>query len=496
MGLTRRQFVTGLAGAGAIAAGASVGASRFLNQRGGTPIPLVTSDAHAMTGQLRNFTLTAAPTKIDLGGTIVETWAYGNQLPGPVLRATAGDRVQIAFKNQLPQPTSVHWHGLAIRNDMDGVPGVTTPQTPAGGSFNFDFVVPDSGTHWFHPHTGLQMDRGLYAPFIIDDPREPGGYDLEWIVVLDDWTDGVGPSPDENLAKLRAAGGPANGNGGGMMGGMGGMGGGMGGMMSADGGDVSYPMFLINGRATTDPDVLLAKPGQRIRVRMINASADTIYNVALGDHMLTVTHSDGYPVQPVTTQAIRIGMGERYDFLVTLKDGVFPLVAAPSGKSGVARALVRTASGTAPGASAQPSELDSTPLTADALRVAPGAALPARDPNSTQELVLSGSMAPYVWTINGATYDHTSPLTIRQGETGRFLIRNMSMMSHPIHFHGHTFQVGGAGGTGPRKDTVLVPPMAAFPIDLKADNPGRWMVHCHNIYHAEAGMMTRLEYMI
>ncbi|MHB0929300.1 MAG: multicopper oxidase family protein [Candidatus Nanopelagicales bacterium] len=490
MSLTRRQFVTGLAGTGAIVAGASVGASRLLQQRGGTPIPLVTSDLHAMTGKLRNFSLVAAPTKVDLGGTVVETWAYGNRVPGPVLRATAGDRIKVAFHNQLPAPTSVHWHGLAIRNDMDGVPGVTTPPTAAGGRFNFDFVVPDPGTHWFHPHTGLQMDRGLYAPFIIDDPREPGAYDREWVVVLDDWTDGVGPSPEQNLARLQADGGPAHGNGDGMMGGMGGMGG----MMSADGGDVSYPLFLINGRPTNDPEVLAAKPGQRLRVRMINASADTIYNVALGDHTLTVTHSDGYPVQPALTKSIRIGMGERYDFTVTLKDGVYPLVAAPVGKTGLARALVRTSAGAAPGASAQPRELDSDPLTADRLRVALGAALPARDPSSTQELILSGSMAPYVWTINGATYEHASPLTIRRGETGRFLIRNLSMMSHPMHFHGHTFQLGGAGGTGPRKDTVLVPPMAAFPIDLQADNPGRWMVHCHNIYHAEAGMMTRLDY--
>ena len=95
----------------------------------------------------------------------------------------------------------MHWHGLAIRNDMDGVPGVTTPEVPPGGTFAFDFVVPDPGTHWFHPHTGLQLDRGLYAPFIIDDPDEPGDYDHEWVIVLDDWTDGVGPSPEQILGR-------------------------------------------------------------------------------------------------------------------------------------------------------------------------------------------------------------------------------------------------------------------------------------------------------
>jgi FtsP/CotA-like multicopper oxidase with cupredoxin domain len=145
---------------------------------------------------------------------------------------------------------------------------------------------------------------------------------------------------------------------------------------------------------------------------------------------------------------------------------------------------------------ALPGELNAAALVAGSLRVAAGSALPTRAPDSTQELLLSGSMAPYEWTINGQSHQTATPLTIREGELGRILIRNMSMMSHPIHTHGHTFQLGAAGGAGPRKDTVLVPPMGAVSIDLLADNPGAWMIHCHNIYHAEAGMMTRLEYVV
>lgn len=484
MAITRRQLLIGLAGAGSVLAGAGL-ATRF-GMSGGTPIPAVTADVHRMTGQLRKFTLTAQQTQVDLGGTVVDTWAYGNTVPGKLLRATAGDRVQVAFTNALPEATSVHWHGLAIRNDMDGVPGVTTPETSAGGRFDFDFVVPDPGTHWFHPHTGLQMDRGLYAPFIIDDPDEAGRYDAEWIVVLDDWTDGVGPSPEQHLARLKADGAHAGDS---MMGMSG-----MGSMGAMDGGDVTYPFFLINGRTPNDPETFSAKPGDRVRVRMINASADTIYTVALGGHRLTVTHTDGFAVQPAETSALRIGMGERYDFTVTLIDGVFPLVALPYGKDGMARALVRTGIGAVPALTALPGELNAAALVAGSLRVATGSALPTRVPDSTQELLLSGSMAPYEWTINGQPHQTATPLTIREGELGRILIRNMSMMSHPIHTHGHTFQLGAAGGAGPRKDTVLVPPMGAVSIDLLADNPGSWMIHCHNIYHAEAGMMTRLEY--
>lgn len=479
--LSRRQLMRGVLGVGALAglSACRLGGSRGASPTTAGPLP----SPRPTTGTVRDFALAARPVQVDLGGRVVSTWAYGDTIPGTALRATAGDGVTVAFTNDLPAPTSVHWHGLAIRNDMDGVPGVTTAEVPPGGSFAFDFVVPDPGTHWFHPHTGLQLDRGLYAPFIIDDPDEPGDYDHEWVLVLDDWTDGVGPSPEQILADLQAAG--ADGS---MMGGMGG------GMMGSDGGDVSYPLFLINGRPANDPDVLTAKPGQQVRLRIINAASDTIFDVALAGHDLTVTHTDGYPVNPVTAPALRIGMGERYDVTITLADGVFALAAEPVGKDGLARAIIRTGSGTAPTPEYRPAELDGYPLTVDALTAGAGAALPARDPDTVQPLALAGTMGPYVWTINGRTYDQTVPLTIRSGQAGRIRITNHSMMSHPVHVHGHTFQIGAAGGTGPRKDTVLVPPMGAVAVDFAATNPGAWMIHCHNAYHAEAGMMTRLEY--
>ena len=476
LGLTRRRLLGGAMGAGAVAALAACGVPR---ERASAPGPTATaSGSPPMTGAVRTYTLTSTPTDVDLGGTVLSTWAYGSTIPGTALRATAGDRVQIAYSNALPVPSSVHWHGLAIDNAMDGVPGVTTPEVPPGGGFAFDFVVPDPGTHWFHPHTGLQLDRGLYAPFIVDDPDEPGEYDHEWVIVLDDWTDGVGPSPEEILADLKAGTGRSM----------------MRGMMGAADGDVSYPFFLINGRTGNDPDALAARPGQRVRLRIINAGADTAFRVAVAGHDLTVTHSDGYPVQPVTAQAVLIGMGERYDATVTLGDGVFPLVAEPVGKPGLARAVIRTGGGPVPESDYRPAELGAAPLRVQDLTAAASSMLPDRDPDSVQDVLLSGGMGAYVWTINGRTYDQTVPLTIREGQAGRLRITNHSMMSHPVHLHGHSFQVGPAGGRGPRKDTVLLPPMARADVDFAASNPGDWMVHCHNAYHAEAGMMTRLEY--
>ena len=259
-------------------------------------------------------------------------------------------------------------------------------------------------------------------------------------------------------------------------------------------GDVTYPMYLINGRPNNDPETFSAKPGERIRLRIINAAADTVFQVALSQHLMTVTHTDGFPVKAFETALLRIGMGERYDVVVTVTDGIFPFVAEAVGKSQMARALIRTGSGRIPTATFRPNELNAVALTADLLQASDEVKLPARKPDHVQNLLLTGSMKPYVWKINGRTYAQTIALTTRSNETGRLRIRNMSMMSHPIHLHGHTFQLNGAGSNGARKDTVLIPPMGGIDVDFAATNPGKWMIHCHNAYHAEAGMMTRLEY--
>lgn len=146
--------------------------------------------------------LTAGPTEIDLGGPRVSTWTYGS-LPGKEIRVARGARLRVALTNQLPLPTTVHWHGLAIRNDMDGVPDLTQSSVDAGDRFRYDFTVPESGTFWFHPHVGTQLDRGLYAPLIVEDPSDGAGYDEELVVVIDDWLDGIGRTPDTVLATLR-----------------------------------------------------------------------------------------------------------------------------------------------------------------------------------------------------------------------------------------------------------------------------------------------------
>jgi len=445
--------------------------------------------ARGGTGRVTTVNLVASATQIDLAGTVASTWSYG-QVPGPTIRLSAGDTLRARLRNTLPTDTSVHWHGLALRNDMDGVPGATQNPIASGSDFTYEFAADQPGTYWFHPHVGPQLDRGLYGALIVEDPHEPLNYDGEWVIVLDDWLDGVNGTPDDVLKEL-------SGGMGGMMSGSGShmMMGARSNLLGGDAGDVAYPHFLINGRPSADPETFASTPGKRIRLRIINAGGDTAFRVALGGHRLTVTHSDGYPVKPVDTDAILIGMGERYDALVTLGDGAFPLIAAAEGKNANALAIVRTGFGQNP-TSVDIPELTRTILTAATLSAHSGASLTKRDVDRELTATLSGSMMAYDWAINGRRFDLSNPMAgalgVLQNERVRLRIENTTQMWHPFHLHGHTYQhVGG----GPRKDTSIILPGKTLTVEFDADNPGLWAAHCHNIYHAESGMMTILGYL-
>ncbi|SSC22236.1 Multicopper oxidase with three cupredoxin domains (includes cell division protein FtsP and spore coat protein CotA), partial [Klenkia terrae] len=445
--------------------------------------------ARATTGQVVRRTLRAAPATVDLGGATVQTWAYDGTVPGQEIRAKVGDELRVRLINDLPEPTTVHWHGLALRNDMDGVPEVTQPVVAPGETFEYRFVLPHPGSYFFHPHVGVQLDRGLQAPLIIEDPTEPGDYDEEVVLVLDDWTDGLGPGPDDVLAGLRRTG---------MS--MGGMS--MGGMavdpanpLGDDTGDVAYPGHLINGRLASAPFTVASAPGRRVRFRMVNSAGDTAYRFAIGGHRMTVTHSDGFPVRPVEVDTLIIGMGERYDVVVTAGDGAFPIVAVPEGKDDAAGfAVLRTASGDAPTADTRPAELGGGLLSYADLAPTEGVTLPARRPDRTVELLLEMADGGRRWLINGKAFPDHDPLDIRAGERVRLVMSNQSMMFHPMHLHGHTFAVADRAGRGLRKDTINVLPGQKLSVDFEADNPGQWLVHCHNVYHGELGMMTVVSY--
>ena len=367
---------------------------------------------------------------------------------------------------------------------------------PAGESFTYRFIVPDPGTCWFHPHMGLDLDRGMYAPLIVDDPAEPGRYDTESVLILDDWLDGIGgASPQATYDGLVAGGG--SGGTGSMGGGMGDMGsgssaGGMGSMN--DTGDVMYPMHLINGRPRADAPTVVVPAGGRARLRLINAGSDTLYRVAVGGQTLTVTHLDGFPIDPQEVESVLMSMGERVDVLVEPVSGVWPIMASPEGKDGAALAWLRTSDSNAatPDVGVRLPEQDRRILDVFSARATEAAALPSGSADRTVDLALTGAMAGYEWGINGKAFGDGDPVEIRRGERLRVRLRNNTMMVHPMHLHGHTFALATDGAA--RKDTVLVQPMKTVSVDVLADNPGEWMLHCHNTYHLEAGMATQLSY--
>ncbi|MFF2731454.1 multicopper oxidase family protein [Streptomyces sp. NPDC058008] len=457
-------------------------------------------------GPLRKVSLTANASRLELGGGLtVPSWAYGDRLPGEAIRVTAGDTLELALANHLPQATTMHWHGLALRNDMDGVPALTQPSVEAGADFTYRFAVTHPGTYWVHPHSGVQLDRGLYAPLIVDDPKEPLAYDKEWIVVLDDWLDGVeGSTPDAVLSELnkgrasshgaaghtarrRAA--AADGDTPSRL-----MTGASSDLLGGHAGDVAYPHYLVNGRRASDPSVFEARPGDRIRLRVINAGGDTAFRLALGGHRMTVTHTDGFPVRHTETDALLLAMGERYDVLVTAGDGVFPLTALAEGKDASALAVLKTGTGAVPAATVRPAELDGELVTPDRLAPDDGVALAQREPDRTVRMTLTGSMDAYDWAFDGTPYDPAVRHPVKAGERVRLVFTNRTPMWHPIHLHGHTFALAGEA-LGARKDTAAVLPGRSLTVDLDADNPGLWMLHCHNVYHAESGMMTVLGYL-
>ncbi len=515
-------------------AGAGVGAALFLPAcGGGSPS---SQGANAKVGPGGEIVLSPRRSTVDLAGKQAKTWTYDGRLPGPEIRVRQGDRVRVRVENRLPEDTSVHWHGIRLANPMDGVPHLTQDPIKPGSSFLYDFVVPDPGTFMFHSHVGMQIDRGLYAALIIDDPREPLAYDTEAVLLLDDWIDGVGGTPEAELGKLEASGMQMG------AGGMAGMdpSGGMAGMpgrdmgvvpagtvnglalrgskqphvaidgsvppaghlaalatamedAKVDAGDVQHPLHLINGQPPKDPFVQDVKKGERVRLRLINIAADTHFLFFVEGHELTVTHADGAPVKPVATDAVLIGMGERYDVTITAKgDGTRRMIALPLGKKGdAAVGVLRDAGATARAELTGPFDMPARVASYTDLRDAEPFQ-PPESPSLIRADLAMDNDKPYAWSIGGHRGHETDPIQVNKGEAVSITMRNDTMMPHPMHLHGHYFRTVLADGLGARKDTIVVPPMTETSVVAVTDNPGRWAFHCHNAYHQNAGMEREL----
>ncbi|MFQ3294440.1 MAG: FtsP/CotA-like multicopper oxidase with cupredoxin domain [Natrialbaceae archaeon] len=433
------------------------------------------------------------------------TWLYDGEFPGSEIRVTEGDVVKAEVTNDLRDGTSVHWHGLPVANPMDGVPDVTQDAIAPGDSFTYTFRAKPAGTYFYHSHAGLQLDRGLMGPLIIEEPDPHVAYDREYTVVVDDYlakepSSLFGGDSSQGTSVRGTGGGGQGGMGGsgGMGGGPGGSGGGTGGMggpggMGSPSGDrrPPYDGLLVNGRLPTDPQTYEIREGERIRFRFVNASSATAFQVGVGGHPMKVTHADGRPVDPVTVDSFLFGPGERYDVVVEADNpgtweiqarsaaGVLPPVRAVMTYVGSMTASQPTAPRFG-GRRLEYGNLSS---------VSPMDGV-GGSPDRTFDLTLSPAQGSSKWLIDGQAYPDADPLQVREGEHVRIRMVNRSPVIHPMHLHGHFFQVGEAV-----KDTVVVPShMGQVTIDFVADNPGDWLFHCHNLYHLDAGMARVMTY--
>ena len=440
-------------------------------------------------------------------GKTIKAMAYNGQIPGPEIRAREGERVRIVFKNSLSEPTTIHWHGVDVPNAMDGVPGITQKPVQPGETFVYEFEARPAGTRWYHTHfqDHRQMDLGLVAPLIIEPATsEAVAYDRDVTLVLDDWATGSGkplPSTREGTAGGR-------GSLGGMMGGMGGMmrgrgmGGMMGGGMMGGGHEPAYDMMTINGKAYPATAPLRLKKGERVRLRVINASADHTHVIRLAGHRLSVTHTDGNPLRaPVAVDAIPVAPSERYDAIVTAeRPGAWFLHCTQPGHAGAGERLLVVYDGHE-GRTPEAPQLDVSNL--DLWQYGLGRGRPvlaaATGATRTFDLTLSGGMGGSdVWTINRKVYPKTDPLSLKKGDRARVRFANTSPEAHPMHLHGQSFKVlavNGARYADPLvKDSVDVEAhMGSVVIEFTAHNPGDWFFHCHKPMHMEGGMITLVQ---
>ena len=492
---SRRDFLRALAGLWAGAAAAGVGA--HLSGRRDT--------AAAGTDAVRTIHLETREVTWELApGKTIRAMAYNGHVPGPPILAREGERLRVVLKNSLGKPTTIHWHGVDVPNPMDGVPGVTQKAVQPGETFVYEFEARPAGTRWYHTHFDehRQMDLGLAAPLIIEPAdKEPMAYDRDATLVLDDWATGTGtPVPD-------TAAGIAGGRG--SMGGM--MGGGMGGMMRGMMGDrgmggmmrgadeSAYDLMTINGKAYPATEPLRMKRGERVRLRIINASSEHTHVVRLAGHRWHLTHTDGNPLRAaVEVDAIPIAPAERYDvLLVADRPGAWWLQCTQRGHAAAGERMVVVYDGHERGTPVEP-ERDISDLRLWQYGLGRGRPVLAPPTGATRtfDLTLSGGMmGSDVWTINRKVYPNTDPLRFKKGDRARVVIRNTSMEAHPMHLHGQSFALVGANGTRyPEpivKDVVDVEPhMGSAVIEFTAHNPGDWFFHCHKPMHMKGGMIA------
>jgi len=463
--------------------------------------------------------LFARESQITVGGKTAKVTAItqSNGEHGYSPKKTTGFHVEVV--NQLPVPTSIHWHGLILPNLMDGVPFVTQDPIPPGGCRRYDFPLQQSGSYWMHSHYGLQEQQLLSAPMVIRSGAQSKVADAEFTIMLSDFSftspqdilkglmgkaqDMSGKQQDKKMPDSKSM------------------------NMSAQKEslvvqqwdaaskrliaqkvqapppdvDVKYEALLANRRTIDNPQVLEMKPGQRVLLRLIGAASATNFFIDTGKLDATIVATDGEDVQPLRGNLFQLSTAQRLDLLVTIPEtgGVFPVLALAEGSTLQAGVLLATPGAKIPKqtlairAQQKMGALDNT----QEMRLVAKNPLPERPVQRSLPSALGGSMSPYAWTINGASYPNRNSLNVKEGERVELVISNTTGMSHPMHLHGHVFEITEIDGqkiAGAKRDTILVPPKSTIKAVFDANAPGVWAYHCHILYHLATGMFTVLKY--
>lgn len=463
-------------------------------------------------------------------GRTVKQLVVNGSSPGPVLRFREGDLARITVHNDLKsEHSSIHWHGLLVPNLMDGVPYLTTPSIPPGGKWVFEFPIRQSGTYWYHSHTGFQEQRGVQGAIVIAPKKPDLAFDREHVIVLSDWTD---EHPHEVMRTLMRGSDwyalkKAN-----MQSWLGAWRAGALAdyvdrervrMPPMDISDVAYDAFLANGRRQLD---LAAKPGERVLLRVINAGASTYFHISSGDGPLSIVGSDGKRVVPVSVKRLLMGMAETYDLIVTMPAQPARIEVRATAHDSSGHASIYLGEGPLLAASDPPKPdlyrmdemiqagLASTnPVrgkrAADADRpFAPYSLLRSTEPTNFADstevpravrkitMRLTGDMRRYRWGFDDKSLTEETTIRVKRGEVLRIEFINDTMMHHPLHLHGHFFRLlNGQADHAPLKHTVDVPPMGKRIIEWLAEEPdGDWFFHCHMLYHMDAGMARVFSY--
>ena len=408
-----------------------------------------------------------------------------------------GQRFRVALHNATPDPLSVHWHGLILPNGQDGVPYVTQRPLTPGERRLYDFPLEQAGTYWMHSHWGLQEQSMMTAPLILRDPSGPPD-EHDVVMMLNDFT---ARDPAAILADLegRGQGAPRPGMGQASMKkmpatAMSGMA-----MAGPDLNDVKYDAFLANRRPLSDPDVIRALPGRTARLRIINAASGTNFFIRTGALRAEAIAVDGADIAPLPGRVFELAVAQRIDLRVGIPrgPGAYPILAQGEGTDMRAGLVLATPGAPVPTLSAKASRAAGALSNAQEKRLVPRRPLAPRAVDRTLRVSLNGDMARYVWTLNGRAWPDVVPLAVRKGERVEIAFANETGMAHPMHLHGHVFQVTAIDGMrrrGAMRDTVLVLPRQTIKVEFDAAYPGYWMIHCHLLYHQAAGMMTVLRY--